>query len=516
MERSIISIFITKIHFSQKELELLFVYLRDFMRTKLVIRMIGVSLLLEAAMMLFSAMVAAHGEKDPSFVPLLFSAVIVGIFGAFPRIFVRDNSSDNHRITIKEGYYIVVGSWVFACVFGTIPYLMYGGEFTVINALFESVSGFTTTGASVLSDIEALPSGLLFWRMSTAWMGGIGIVALFSMVIPAGSGNGAVLTGVEVSGIARDDASTREKSLVKMMVTTYLVLTAVLVFVLKLCGMRWFDALTHAMSTAATCGFSTKNLSIAYYNSPLIETVLAVFMVLASINFCLIYSLFTRDKQKNLFQSEVSRSFLCVVALCVVVVALNLLCSGTYTSVAESLRKAFFHVAAFISTTGFSSADSNLWPAMSMVVLIGCSIVCGCSGSTSGGMKFDRMLVCFKSVRAKLKALANPNQVNVVKVDRRPISENRVSDSKTFMAIYFFIIAIGALINTGFGMDILSGFSASVACLGNVGPGFGQVGVMSNYSQLPWVLKLTDSFLMLLGRLEIFSLFYVLRIQPKR
>ncbi len=486
------------------------------MRKRLVIRMIGISLLLEAAMMMVSAGVAAYNGQDNSFVPLLFSGLIVGIFGAFPRIFVRDQSTSAHRISIREGYYIVVGSWVFACIFGTIPYVMYGGEFSVVNAFFESVSGFTTTGASILNDIEALPSGLLFWRMSTAWMGGIGIVALFSMVIPAGSGNGAVLTGVEVSGIARDDASTREKSLVKMMVTTYLVLTFVLIFVLKGCGMNWFDSITHAMSTAATCGFSTRNMSIAFYNSPLIEIVLSVFMVLASVNFCLIYSVFTRSKQKNMFQSEVSRSFLATVGVCMLLVSINLFFSGAYENVADCLRVAVFQVASFVSTTGYYTADSNVWPAMSVVILIGCSIVCGCSGSTSGGLKFDRLLLCYKSVRAKLRSLANPNQINIVKVDSRPVSESRVSDSKTFIAIYFFLIVFGALVNTGFGMDIISGFSASVACLGNVGPGFGQIGVMSNYAQLPWILKITDSLLMLMGRLEIFSIFFVLHLRPRR
>ena len=174
------------------------------------------------------------------------------------------------------------------------------------------------------------------------------------------------------------------------------------------------------------------------------------------------------------------------------------------------------HVFLDVSGTGFSTADSNLWPSMSIVILLGCSLVCGCSGSTSGGMKFDRLLVCYKSVRAKLTTLANPSQVNVVKVDGRAIPENRVSDLKTYMAIYFFLIAIGALVNTGFGMDLVSGFSASLACLSNVGPGFGQVGVMNTYDHLPWVLKVFNAFIMLLGRLEIFSLFYVLRIQPKR
>ena len=236
--------------------------------------------------MFVSAIVAAVYGHDASMIPLLFSGLIVGIFGAFPQIFVRFEAFSKHRITSREGYYIVVGSWLLACLFGMIPYLMYGGEFTPINALFESVSGFTTTGASILNDIESLPRGLLFWRMATSWMGGIGIVALFSLVLPSGSG--AVLTGVEVSGIARDDASTREKSLVKMMVSTYMGLSLLFFVSYKLCGMGWFDAITHAMSTVSTCGFSTKNASMAAFNSPLIEMLASLFMVLSSISFCLI------------------------------------------------------------------------------------------------------------------------------------------------------------------------------------------------------------------------------------
>lgn len=484
------------------------------MRNKLVMRLIGISLLMEAAMMFVSAFVSFMNDRDAGMLPLLFSGLIVGIFGAFPQIFVRENST--HRITVREGYYVVVGSWVFACLFGIIPYLMYGEEFTFINALFESVSGFTTTGASILNDIEALPMGILFWRQSTAWMGGIGIVALFSMVLPATNGNGAVLTGVEVSGIARDDASTREKSLVRMMVTTYLALTAVLIVTLKLCGMRWFDALTHAMSTIATCGFSTKNMSVAAFNSPLIEMVLGVFMLLSSVNFCLIYSVFTHDKQKNMFQSEVSRTYIAVLSACVAVVTAGLFGSGVYPTVGESFRKAFFMVNAYVSTTGFVTADCNMWPPMCIVVLIGCSIVCGCSGSTSGGMKFDRLLMCYKSVRSRLLTLSNPNQVNVVKIDGRPVSSARLSDATSFLAMYIMLIACGTLVNTCFGQDLVTGFSTSVACLSNLGPGFGEVGTMCNYSPLPAFLKFNCAFLMLVGRLEIFAFFYVLGIRPHK
>lgn len=245
-------------------------------------------------------------------------------------------------------------------------------------------------------------------------------MALFSLVLPPNSGNGAVLTGVEVSGIARDDASTREKSLVKMMVTVYLSLTIIFIFTFRLCGMRWFDAVAHAMATVSTCGFSTKNASILAFNSPLLEVVMSIFMLVASINFCLVYSVFTKDKQKNMFQSEVSRSYMAVVGVCVLVISVFLFFTGSYPSFGESVRKALFQVTSLASTTGFATADTNLWPPVCIVILIGCSVVCGCSGSTSGGMKFDRLLVCYKSIRAHLNCLVNPSQVNMVKVDGAP------------------------------------------------------------------------------------------------
>ena len=484
------------------------------MRIKLIIRMVGISLLLESLLMFVSAIVAAVYGHDASMIPLLFSSLIVGIFGAFPQIFVRFEAFSKHRITSREGYYIVVGSWLLACLFGMIPYLMYGGEFTPINALFESVSGFTTTGASILNDIESLPRGLLFWRMATSWMGGIGIVALFSLVLPSGSG--AVLTGVEVSGIARDDASTREKSLVKMMVSTYMGLSLLFFVSYKFCGMGWFDAITHAMSTVSTCGFSTKNASMAAFNSPLIEMLASLFMVLSSISFCLIYSIFTRDKQKNMFQSEVSRTYLLVLACCIFLVTANLFFSGTFSSFGECLRRAVFHVIAFVTTTGFATTDCNLWPSMSIIILMVCGTVCGCSGSTSGGMKFDRMLVGIKAVKSKLAGVANPNQISVVKVDGRPISEHRVSETKTFMILYFSVLVVGALVFSAFGLDVTTSCTASMACIGNVGPGFGDVGTVCNYSFMPSFLKFFSTILMLLGRLELFSLFYVLGIRPRR
>ena len=485
------------------------------MRSKLVIRLIGVSLLLVAAMMLVASIVGFVYGSDPSAVPLLFSALIVGIFGAFPQIFVR-NSGQNHRITSREGYYIVVGSWSFACIFGMIPYLMYGGEFSFINALFESVSGFTTTGASILNDIEALPRGLLFWRMSTSWMGGIGIVALFSLVLPASSGNGAVLTGVEVSGIARDDAATRERSLVGMMVTTYISMTVILAILLKLLGLGWFDSVTHAMSTMSTCGFSTRNASIAAFDSVPVEMLISLFMFLASVNFCLIYSIFTRNKQRNVFQSEVARSYFFCVLACVLLVGLNLFFHKSYGSFGECLRRSVFQVCSICSTTGFATADTNIWPATSILILIFCSFVCGCSGSTSGGMKFDRLHVAYKSIKNKLASLSNPNQVNIIKIEGRPISEARVSDSKTYIIFYVLLVIVGAIWNTLWGLDLQTAFSASFACVGNVGPGFGEVGSVCNYSSLPGIVKFSSSLLMLLGRLEMFSLLFVLGIYPRK
>ena len=328
------------------------------MRTGVTVKYIGTSLLFVAAFMFISAGVSAIYGMDESFWPLIVSGTLAGVMGAFPSIFVRDKT----RLNREEGFCIVVGSWTLASILGMMPYLMYGGEFTFTNALFESISGFTTTGASILNDIEALPRGLLFWRMSTAWIGGVGIIALFSLLLPASQGNDNRLTGVEMSQLARNSAHLSSGSFTRITVATYIVLTIVSVIALKLSGLGWFDAVTHAMSACSTCGFSTRNASIAAFNSPLAEAILIVVMLLASTRFVLLGRVFTKGGFKQLLRSDVTRAFYLIFLISTVIITITLYADGGYGSIWNCLRNSPFQVASLCTTTGFATTDTAIWP----------------------------------------------------------------------------------------------------------------------------------------------------------
>ena len=475
------------------------------MNTKVIVYYIGVSMLMVAALMVVSGIIACFTPDDVSRIPLLFSAFVTAVAGAFPLLFVKRGTE---RLRFREGNSVVVFSWLCACLFGMLPYLLYGQEFDVLDALFESVSGFTTTGASILDDVEALPRGLQFWRISTAWVGGVGIVTLFSMLVTR-VGDRSALSGAEISDVARSRFTGERNALfANRLLVVYLCLTLVTLFALKLTGMGWFDSATHAMSACSTCGFSTRNTSIAAFNNPAAEIVLTFAMLAAALNFGLIFLSFLRGGPK-LWRSETVRVFLGLVALFIGMIAVNLLWSGGYDSVLKALRDSAFQVASLATTTGFATRDTVMWPAFSMALLWLCSWVCGCSGSTSGGIKIDRLLLAVKGIRARVRSAVNPGLVRIVRVDGVARTPEQVGDAGTFIFCYLLIAALFTVINVAGGLDFVTGLTASVACLGNVGPGFGEVGSMANYAHIPAALKGAGIVEMLLGRLEIFPVLYL-------
>lgn len=468
---------------------------------------IGVSLLLIAALMSVSGVIAFCTDEDESGIPLLYSAFLTGTVGFYPLIFVRKG---RHRLSFREGNCIVVGAWLVACLFGMLPFLFYGREFTPINALFESVSGFTTTGASILDDIEALPRGLQFWRISTAWVGGIGIVTLFS-IMTTGADKSA-LSKAEISGIARDAlVSGRGDSYVNRILLTYVALTVMTVLSLKLTGMGWFDAATNAMSACSTCGFCTRNTSIAFYDNPAAEVVLTFSMLAAGIHFGIIFLALIKRKPGYFWKSETIKVFLVLVCIAIVIVTVDLLANGHYNSFLAALRDASFQVASISTTTGFATQDTTLWPPLSMAVLIICSLICGCSGSTSGGIKIDRTILAAKGINRKVKLTVDPHAIYLVRVDGRTKSEEQVSDAFGYIFCYLLIMVIFAAVNIAFGTDFITGVTASIACIGNVGPGFGNVGSMANYADFPAILKTLGMIEMLIGRLEIYPALYLMQ-----
>ena len=475
------------------------------MNWKIITWYIGVSLLLVAALMTVSGIIALCTPGDESRIPLLFSAFLTGTFGFYPLIFVRKGQD---KLNFREGNCIVVGAWLLACVFGAFPYLFYAGEFTPVNAIFESVSGFTTTGASILNNIEALPRGLQFWRISTAWVGGVGIVTLFSML--AGRSDKSRLSGAEISTVARDSvAGEKSESFANRMLCTYVALTLVSFFALRLTGLSWFDAITNAMSACSTCGFCPKNTSIAFYANPAAEIVLTITMLAAGINFGVLFLALLRGKPRYFWKSETVRVFLSLVGIAIVIVTVDLMVNGGYSSVWTAIRDASFQVASISTTTGFATKDTTLWPPLSMATLIICSLICGCSGSTSGGIKIDRAILATKGIHRKVALTIDPNCVRNVRIDGRVRSDDQVSDAFSYIFCYLFIMVLFAAVNIAFGLDFITGVTASIASIGNVGPGFGDVGSMANYANFPTILKVTGLTEMLIGRLEIFPIMYL-------
>ena len=458
--------------------------------------------------MFLSAFIAFRNDCDDSFDPLVFSAMVATLCGFFA--IIRTQPQEN--MSIEEGYRIVTGCWIAACVFGAIPYMMFGGEFTIVNAFFESVSGFTTTGASILNDIEALPKGLQFWRIASAWIGGIGIVTLVSLVIAAQHDRHSVLASAELSDLAKSYYGGRKKFFVYRMLIVYIVITTASAIALKLTQMPWFDAATLAMSACSTCGFCIKNTSVGFYNNWIVEAILIVAMLMGATNFSLMFSTVWPDKRtrKNIFNSQVTRWFLALVAIAILAVTANLYFSGYCVSFPKALRLAAFQICSLSTTTGFATADTNLWPTGSIGILMLCSLVCGCSGSTSGGMKMDRFVIVVKSLKGMVRSLIGANNVNNIKIDGKLRTEENVNSVLSFIGAYLFIIAAGTIV-FAITMDFHTSLSASIACIGSVGPGFGDVGSMDNYAGFMSFQKVTAMGIMLLGRVEIFPMLVAVR-----
>ena len=477
------------------------------MNWRVIIWYIGVSLLFVASLMIVSSIIAFCSPGDDSGIPLMLAASLTGSAGVFPLIFI---SKGQRKLTFREGNSIVVGAWLLACLFGMLPYVFYGGEFTPVNAIFESISGFTTTGGSILNDIEALPRGLQFWRISTAWVGGVGIVTLFSMMT-TGSDK-MTLSKAEISSIAQAPfVGEKSGSFANHMLATYVSLTLVSMLSLKLSGLGWFDAAAHAMSASSTCGFSSRNTSIAFFSNPAAEIILTVTMLAAGIHFGILFLAFLKGRPRYIWKSEIIKVFLSLVALAIVVVTADLMFNGGYASFWTALRDASFQVVSISTTTGFATQDTTLWPPLSMAILIICSLICGCSGSTSGGIKIDRAILAAKGIHRKVKLTVAPNSVYCVRVDGKVRNEEQISDAYGYIFCYLLIVVIFAAFNIALGLDFTTGVTASVACIGNVGPGFGDVGSMSNYAAFPSLLKISGMTEMLIGRLEIFPVLYLFR-----
>jgi trk system potassium uptake protein TrkH len=476
------------------------------MRHHIILRYVGIVLLFNAIFLAISTVISFyHHQSD--FLPLLYSAVITILFGIFPLIYVPRAS----HISNTEGLIIVVSSWLLSCLVGTLPYILYGGEFSLVNAWFESVSGFTTTGSSIITDIEALPFGLLFWRAATHWIGGIGIIVFVLAVLPAIGQASMLLSRSEISPLAMKNFQFRTQKILKIVLIVYLSLTLLETVLLLVCGMGLLDAVTHSFATIATGGFSTKNTSIASFHSPAVELVIIVFMILSGIHFGLLYTA-ASGKVRKLWESSVVRFYVGAMAAGSLLVAVSIH-GKIYDTWIDAVRYASFQVISLGTSTGFATTDTAGWPPFTILLMLYFTLQCACSGSTSGGIKVERILIFWKSIRTKIKKLMYPKAIVPVRMDDSVLPEDVVTTSLLFISAYLAVVFISTLLLTAMGVDILSAFSGSAACMGNVGPGFGMVSSMSNFNQLPGFGKAVLSAVMLLGRLEIFGLILFLSVK---
>ena len=474
-------------------------------------RNVGIALICCAVFMFLSALVAALDGFDSSFSPLLLSAILTLMVGIFPLIFVRRHKDINTR----EGLAILLIAWFLSCIFSMLPYVLWGGEFSLVNAWFESTSGITTTGATILQDIEALPKGLLFWRSSTHYIGGLGVVVFIMMILPSFGTVRFKMSKIDVDDISKNNYQYKSNKFIRVVVTVYLGITVCSLVSLLLAGMPLFDAVNHALSVTATGGFSIKNASIAAYQSPLIEVILMVFMIVASLHFGLIYASFATRTFKVL-KNPITRFYLLTILLFGVLVTVNLVTSGTIPNVWEALRHSFFTVVSTISTTGFGSTDTNVWPVFSILILIYAGIQCGCSGSTTSGLRSDRVYLTMKAARAQVIKMAHPTAVVQVKSDGQIIDRELMSSVSLYVLLYLLLTLFMAVVYAAFGLDLLTSLSASVSMMSNVGPCFGTFGSsMSSFAAAPEAVKVLMGIQMIIGRLGIYSILLVFVLYRK-
>ena len=463
----------------------------------MVLRTLGYVLGAESALLLLPLLVAALYREDP--VPFLIPLLALGVCAlALCRIRVKEKT-----IYAREGFLIVSLSWILVSLAGAVPFVLGGAIPSYVDAVFETVSGFTTTGASILTDVESLPRGLLFWRSFTHWIGGMGVLVFIMAVLPLANDRSMHVMRAEVPGPAVGKMVPRARGTAMWLYGIYLGLTLLEVVFLLAGGMPLFDSLVNTFGTAGTGGFAIKNASIGFYNSAYVDGVITVFMLLFGINFNLYFLLLMRDF-KQVLKSEELRVYLGVALTAMLLIALNIL--PQYGGFGVAFRYSAFQVSSIMTTTGFATADYTLWPTFSQTILFLLMILGACGGSTGGGLKVSRAIILVKSLGREVVRLVHPRAVSTVRLDGKRVEAQTVRDVGVFFIAYMFIIAVMTLLISLDGFGFATTFSAVTACMGNIGPGLGAVGPMGNFADFSLASKLLLSLTMLLGRLEIFPL----------
>jgi trk system potassium uptake protein TrkH len=437
--------------------------------------------------------------RDAAFGPLLISFIITLITGGFPFIFVKGQQ----QLSLKDGFLTIILSWLLSFVFGMLPYVLYGGEFTLINAWFESVSGFTTTGSTILNDIEALPRSLLFWRSSTHYIGGLGVVVFLLLVIPDASPYRLKLTNMEMSSLSKEGYRYKSSKVVWVITIVYAGLTLATFLSLWAAGMPLFDAVNHAFSIAATGGFSTRNLSVGAFGSDLINMIVLFYMAVCAMHFGLIYAVFATRSLKPMKNSVVAYYFGSIVVMSLIIM-LSLIAEGGYDSWGRAFMDSSFTVVSYMSTAGFAICDNSVWPWLAGVVLLFASFQCGCAGSTTGGIKVDRIIIAFKAIGNEIRRRLHPTSVSHARMSGQHLADSTVHSVLMYIVVYFLVIFVSIIAVMMCGCDATEAVSGVIASVGSVGPGLGELGSLDNYSLQPVLAKFIFTVDMFMGRVEIY------------
>jgi trk system potassium uptake protein TrkH len=448
----------------------------------------------------FAASLVIGGQDRLAFARAVFAGLSVAA-----ALYLSGKSSDMSKMRTRDALAAVAMSWVTASAIGALPYWFYGAAPTYADAFFESMSGFTTTGATIFPNLDDMPKCLLAWRALTHWLGGMGIIVLTLAMMPSAGGSGLQMFGAESPGITPEKLTPRLQQTALYLWLIYLALTAALTILLSAGGMSVFDALTHSMATVSTGGFSTHSLNTAYFNSAYHEWILTLFMFLSGANFVLHFKALKGLSLKSFAADREFLFYLASVSAITLMSSANLYFNGVHDSFTASLRSGAFHVTSFVTTTGFVSENYDKWPSFSRALLFICLFFGGCAGSTAGGIKQVRLMIMLRHVRGHLSRILNPRSVTVLPVGESSLDSEAISSCFAFFGLYFMVFVCGAFAVSLFGNDVITSLSGAASALGNVGPAFGGLGATDNFSKQAQAAKWIYSFLMFCGRLELYT-----------
>ena len=463
----------------------------------MIARILGMVLLILAALLVLPLIAGlCYGENVLNFAVTIAAATALGgIFMLF--------KPKNRDIYAREGFTAVGLSWILLSLIGALPFVISGDIPSYVDALFETVSGFTTTGSTLLTDVEAMSRGCMFWRMFTHWIGGMGVLVFIMAVLPMSGEHSMHIMRAEIPGPVVGKLVPRARKTAAILYMIYMGLTAIETVFLLCGGMSFYDALLHAFATAGTGGFSTRGASIAAFDSLYIEVVISVFMLLFAVNFNL-YFLLLMGRVRDVLKNQELRCFLVIVAFSMLTIAWNI--SGQYGGFAEALRYSSFTVASLVSSTGFGTADFTQWPQYSQWLLVIIMFVGACAGSTGGGLKLSRVMLLLKAAFSDLRHMIWPRRVNRVQMEGQRVEQAAIRAVFSYFTLYMLILLLGTLLISFDGFDTATNFTAALTCLSNMGPGLGLIGPSGNFSIFSDFSKLLMSFLMLAGRLEIYPI----------